>query len=61
MLVHANMHANNNKHSQKSSIQHSHKPKHKTQQKCCKRQVKWTYPEIAELDVSKTPGCNVDC
>ena len=61
VLVQANMHANDSKHSQKSSKQHSHKPKHKKRHKRCKRQVKRTYPKIAEMDVSKTPGCVVGC
>lgn len=61
MHVYANIHTNDNKNSQKSSRQYSHKQKHKKRHKCYKRQVKWTYPEIVELDVSKTPRCVVGC
>ena len=61
ILLQDNVHENDSKNSQKSSKQHSHKPKHKKRQKCCKRQVKRTYLEIAELDVMKTPGCVVGC
>lgn len=59
--VQASMHVNDSKCLKKSSKQHSHKRKHKKRQKCCKRQVETTYPWIAKLDVSKSPGCVVGC
>jgi len=61
VLLQANMHQNDSKCSLKPSRKHLHKEKYKKRLKRSKRHENQTYPENFELNVLKTPRCNVGC